>query len=954
MDESGFGSVSGTMSSSRVVNNDIGGEDALRTLSKDNSSTEKIQNHFKNYKLTREESPLRRGGSPTTNNMSAPQRTAQGYRRKTVRSTYSSRESSPSRPNLSAAARGSNLHNNTISLQQASEGRLSPRLQRQSANTSQWSNSPRLGVHPKVSQRSPALSPRKTTEQVVPPPLAPTAIQLSVETVSKNLNSDDTDLELPPPGMRTPRVTSTPALETVVESSLPSTPAIGTSRILAQKVAAVQATRDQEKSQERIIETTDGETTGGESTTPTVPRSMMGSRVGSAFGSTIESESESGFASEDRFGYNSTTRNNTSAGPSRVFTRRPTLVNTLQMNPDSSRNMTVETETVTSMVQLGGGPGGVIPSIRSKKSSDTIRAPRKEKKKRPTNIPNPNRKLFVPHSVTELLNNIHEAASTKAEFFSAQVAAAVHEANSSDSDESFVYESNPPDQRPTARFHSRTPSASSVHGPLHGGPDPRVRNFPLHDQPGPSVTRSKMNKFGGKSDTASLYGGDNDIGSVSGYGAVGGPAGTSRSDYGGSRHGANSRHGSTSGGHRSILPDDSPFASEQRTSPHALRNPAMTHIGSKTLTTTSTRTHIRSGRNGMNGGTVYGDGAASKRNSRNFERRHGHVDEGDDERVPLLHPAPRHENNRNARTRHRRPMSASLRQLEHNEHKRRGWISRCAGCIIAVVTILMVITGTVGFMFATSKPLQDVKVLNMTDVLVSQQEIMLDLLVQAMNPNMIGVTVQTMDVNLFAKSAWVRDDKDKDPGDGEPNNGDDKKKGDKLPTEDTPAQTEQYLSSHSTDITKQKPRNPPSGSTKHQQEKKLLALGIEDWLPGGKRGGVDEGTDPDPNLPDQEDRQTMLLGRILSFDSALNFDASPLQHYPTLSKGSMRLARPGNKTEKGGTERWERVVLHPFELIVRGVLKYQTPLSGRWRTASIGASVMVNPADDNLGVLPDE
>ena len=62
------------------------------------------------------------------------------------------------------------------------------------------------------------------------------------------------------------------------------------------------------------------------------------------------------------------------------------------------------------------------------------------------------------------------------------------------------------------------------------------------------------------------------------------------------------------------------------------------------------------------------------------------------------------------------------------------------------------------------------------------------------------------------------------------------------------------------------------------------------------------------------------------------------------------MARPGNKTEKGGTERWERVVLHPFELIVRGVLRYQTPLSGRWRTASIGASVMVNPADDNLEV----
>ena len=294
-------------------------------------------------------------------------------------------------------------------------------------------------------------------------------------------------------------------------------------------------------------------------------------------------------------------------------------------------------------------------------------------------------------------------------------------------------------------------------------------------------------------------------------------------------------------------------------------------------------------------------------------------------------------------------MSASLRQLEHNELRRRGWISRCAGCIIAVVTIIMVITGTVGFMFATSKPLEDVKVVNMTDVLVSQQEIMLDLVVQAMNPNMIGVTVQNMDVNLFAKSAWVRDDKDKSPSDGDPEKGGDKKKpGDKALSTDTPAQTEQFLLLDSINSEISNPRPPSSGSTKHHQEKVALA-GLGDWFPGGRKG-VDEGTDPDPNLPDQEDKQTMLLGRILTFDSALNFDASPLQHYLTISQGSVRLARPGNKTEKGGTERWERVVLHPFELIVRGVLKYQTPLSGRWRTASIGASVMVNPADDNLEV----
>ena len=538
------------------------------------------------------------------------------------------------------------------------------------------------------------------------------------------------------------------------------------------------------------------------------------------------------------------------------------------------------------------------------------------------------------------------AASTKAEFFGAQVAAAVHEADSSDSDETYVYESNPPDQRPS-RFHSRTPSTSSVHGSLLGGPDPRVRNHSLHDQQGQLLAKSKM-KFGvnRESSNASIYG-DTDNSNVNGngvFGTTGGAPGSSRNEP---RHVAYPRHGNYNG-HRSILPDDSPFASEHKTTQ---RNPGMSHISPKNLASPTTRSHTRNGRNPTNGGgNGYGDGGGSKRNSRNLDRRYATGTEADDERVPLLSHPSRHERDRNTRARPRRPPSTSLLQLDHHESRRRGWIGRCAGCIIAVVTILMVIIGTVGFMFATSKPLQYVKVLNMTDVLVSQQEIMFDLVVQAMNPNMIGVTVQTMDVNLFAKSAWVRDPGDKDK-DGKTVEGEHSQWEESSLNQDSPAQNERFLLFDSTDTHENtNPRNALSGSTKHIQEK---ALDLPDWFSGGRKG-VDEGTDPDPDLPDQEDKQTMLLGRILSFDSALNFDASPLQHFQTKSKGSVRLAKPGNKTEKGGTERWERVVLHPFELILRGVLKYQTPLSGRWRTASIGASVMVNPAGDDLNVPVEE
>ena len=95
----------------------------------------------------------------------------------------------------------------------------------------------------------------------------------------------------------------------------------------------------------------------------------------------------------------------------------------------------------------------------------------------------------------------------------------------------------------------------------------------------------------------------------------------------------------------------------------------------------------------------------------------------------------------------------------------------------------------------------------------------------------------------------------------------------------------------------------------------------------------------------------MLLGRIFEFDSPLIFEASPLRHHSHSSVGELRLSKPGNETEEGGTERWEKVIKHPFELIVRGVLKYQLPLSSRVRTASIRASVIVHPDDgvDKMG-----
>lgn len=365
-------------------------------------------------------------------------------------------------------------------------------------------------------------------------------------------------------------------------------------------------------------------------------------------------------------------------------------------------------------------------------------------------------------------------------------------------------------------------------------------------------------------------------------------------------------------GHRSLLTDESPFhnSQSQKAPSHSLRHGSGSHISSRSTSQSNTPRH----------GSALRNGFASKKSPRN--KFDSEMEGGDNERIPLIQPQP-------PRVR-RRPGSRSHRQ-EYITPPPKGWLRTYIGCIVMVVAVMLIMTGVGGFLFATTKALMDVSVLNVTGVLVSKQEIMLDLVVEAINPNAISVTVGSMDVNLFAKSSHVGDGKGKggdplDPGDGDGDDHDHKHgwwqagKGWRKQKERGTAQTEQHLYLSTTRI-RYRARLPITN--------------------GG--GHVDEGTDPPEDLPEGGDRQTMLLGRIFSFDSALTFDASPLRHKSSISIGELRLAKPGNKTEEGGTERWERVLQHPFELIVRGVLKYSLPLSGRIRTAPIGASVLVHP-----------
>lgn len=273
-------------------------------------------------------------------------------------------------------------------------------------------------------------------------------------------------------------------------------------------------------------------------------------------------------------------------------------------------------------------------------------------------------------------------------------------------------------------------------------------------------------------------------------------------------------------------------------------------------------------------------------------------EEADNERTPLVGSV------RSSRHRYsRRPVSGTLRNGYSAEERGHPLCRRITAFLSLGALLAVLIAAIVIILILCSQPLYDVHVKDIRNVLASEQEIMLDINVHAVNPNLIALQVSDLDVNIFAKSKHVgtnalwRSQQGKLGYDREG-----------LPMDSEAFSREEHQI------------NP---NPYHSQET------------------VDEGTDP---IEDPEtDSQTMLLGRIFEFDSPLIFDPSPIRHRSLSSIGEVRLGKPGNQTEEGGTGRWEKVIQHDFELIVRGVLRYSLPITSKVRSASIAGRVLVHP-----------
>lgn len=434
------------------------------------------------------------------------------------------------------------------------------------------------------------------------------------------------------------------------------------------------------------------------------------------------------------------------------------------------------------------------------------------------------------------------SGSSKADIFEAKVASEI-EGGDSDSDETFVYESNPAETRTrNRRNHSRTPSNASAHTITDRKATGQRGASQFHSDDTPVRPKRSM-KFasGGYMGSVDDDTSERDAGTVR--------RNPVRANMAREMHDRRLRR--NEGTVDSATDNDSPFsqASKLRVATGLGSRASLKSNSPGSTTPTRLRTPVKKGPSDLE----YDSG------------------NGLDERAPLLDPlrTPKARSTRYAR-------HSQLDDLEYYGEERPRWLRRTMGYVLMTLLILVTVSMGGGMLYLWARPLYDVSVQEIRNVLASEQEIMLDLVVEATNPNIAPITVRNMDVNIFAKSRHVSD------------NG-----------------------LHSGHV----------------------------WA----RDGIDEGTDPieDPD----SDHQTMLLGRIFRFDSALQFEPSPLRRHAQRSTGELRLARPGNRTETGGSARWERVLEHEFVLIVRGVLKYELPLSAEQHTASVGARALVKPEE---------
>ncbi|CAK7901431.1 hypothetical protein CAAN1_11S02894 [[Candida] anglica] len=191
--------------------------------------------------------------------------------------------------------------------------------------------------------------------------------------------------------------------------------------------------------------------------------------------------------------------------------------------------------------------------------------------------------------------------------------------------------------------------------------------------------------------------------------------------------------------------------------------------------------------------------------------------------------------------------------------------------LISILTVLSV-GFIMGFVLATTKELTHVNITTINNALVSQDELVFNIIVEAYNPGWFSVDVSEVELDIFAKSG--------------------------------------YLPDEGSDV-------------------------INDFVV-----------------------ETVLLGSVYSLESPMTFRGGFFNREPLKQHAEMKLITPGknlstvallrtsNTTDPSppdNSKKWEIISKNPFDIIVRGILKYKLPMTSNSKSVVVKKTAYVDP-----------
>ncbi|ODV96172.1 hypothetical protein PACTADRAFT_49568 [Pachysolen tannophilus NRRL Y-2460] len=260
--------------------------------------------------------------------------------------------------------------------------------------------------------------------------------------------------------------------------------------------------------------------------------------------------------------------------------------------------------------------------------------------------------------------------------------------------------------------------------------------------------------------------------------------------------------------------------------------------------------------------------------------------------------------------------------------------------ITFILILLLLGSGFIsGFLLASTKDLQAVRILQVRDVIISEEEFVFNLVFEGFNPGFFSIEIQDVELDIFAKSSHAKDEDYY-----------------KISTEEDEGYS--FASNGVIDMQEQDDGQLQTvllGNIRHfevplkfqggffTRQKVVVVSEVKIIHPCSDDDDDDNGPATSTSTSPTTTTTTTVNLNPTSTGSE-NHPPNPPFKDPNnrfgINKGKTK------KPPKGGEKKWVKLSQYPFDLIVRGVLKYNLPILKEYKSLAVNKIVTIDP--DNL------